>query len=71
MFFSSRILKEEKTFGLETLNCYKNFQKEALNVKNSLIKYLIDAYERNQKIIGYGAAAKGNTLLNYAGLKMT
>ena len=63
------ILQKEQFFRLESLGRYINFQKKALTIKNSFLKFLINSYENNKKIIGYGAAAKGNTLLNYAGIK--
>ena len=63
------ILQKEQFFRLESLDRYINFQKKALTIKNSFLKFLINSYENNKKIIGYGAAAKGNTLLNYAGIK--
>ena len=63
------ILQKEKVFQLESLHRYIDFQKKALKIKNSFLKFLINSYENNKKIIGYGAAAKGNTLLNFAGIK--
>ena len=38
-------------------------------IKNNLLKFLIHQKNNNKKVIAYGAAAKGNTLLNYAGIK--
>ena len=50
-------------------NIFKDFQEKASHVKYSLLKLLIKLKSENKKIIGYGAAAKGNTLLNFAGVK--
>ena len=51
------------------MDIYKNFQEKANKVKYDLIDFLIQAKKENRKVIAYGAAAKGNTLLNYAGIK--
>lgn len=63
------ILNMEKIAGLESLDAYKGFQKRAENTKVKLLEYLIKIKKENKKILGYGAAAKGCTLLNYSGIK--
>ena len=63
------ILKEEEDFGLKDINTYSNFQKEANKIKDELLLLLIKLKNSGKKVIAYGAAAKGNTLLNYAGIK--
>lgn len=62
-------LEEEKEFGLEDLKIYKNFQARANKVKNDFLSFLLEEKKKGKHIVGYGAAAKGNTLLNYAGVK--
>ena len=64
-----RILDEEKRFGISNLTTYENFQEKANIIKNNLIKLLVDLKSKNKKVMAYGAAAKGNTLLNYSGIK--
>lgn len=64
-----RILNEELESGLKDVNTYLNFQEQVINNKNELLKFLIRAKSEGKKVAGYGAAAKGNTLLNYAGIK--
>ena len=59
----------EQQNRLETASIYSNFQALSLKIKTSLMKYLLDAHDRGKIVVGYGAAAKGNTLLNYAGIK--
>lgn len=59
----------EQAAGLETLPAWVGFQSRAVAAKNSLLRYLLNEYEANRKVFAYGAAAKGNTLLNYAGIK--
>jgi len=63
------LLEEEKAFGLFDMKIYQNFQEKADKVKYDLIEFLIQQKRECKKVIAYGAAAKGNTLLNYAGIK--
>lgn len=63
------ILKQEKESGITDINFYPAFQSKAEQVKDELLKFLIDAKYKGIKISGYGAAAKGNTLLNFAGVR--
>ncbi len=65
----SNVINEEIKAGLFSKKIFKDFQEKASNVKYLLLKLLIKFKLENKKIIGYGAAAKGNTLLNYAGVK--
>ncbi|MEB3201256.1 MAG: class I SAM-dependent methyltransferase [Synechococcus sp.] len=62
-------LAAEKAAGLETPEAYRDFQSRAEAAKHSLLRFLLQARKQGQKVCGYGAAAKGNTLLNYAGVK--
>jgi hypothetical protein len=64
----NRLLEEEETFGLSTLHTYTGFQRYAEQIKQALIDFLIEQKRLNKLVIAYGAAAKGNTLLNYAGI---
>ena len=63
------ILKEEAHRGLQELSTYQGFQMRADRVKDDLLKFLIAQKRAGKQIAAYGAAAKGNTLLNYAGIK--
>lgn len=63
------LLKEEAKRGLQTINTYQNFQIRANKIKDDLLSFLIEQKRANKKVVAYGAAAKGNTLLNYAGVK--
>lgn len=65
----ARIKKEELDNRIETIDLYKNFQLRAESIKLKLIKYLYDCKINQERVVAYGAAAKGNTLLNYAGIK--
>ena len=63
------LLSSEKAHGLQSLSTYQNFQVKADSIKNSLLTFLIEQKLAGKSIAAYGAAAKGNTLLNYAGIK--
>ncbi len=63
------LASKEKQAGLTSEAYYSGFQGRAEKVKNEFLEFLLDAKKRGKKVIGYGAAAKGNTLLNFAGVK--
>lgn len=63
------LLAEEAQRGLQTLTPYQNFQARADKVKDDFLSFLIEQKRVGKKVAAYGAAAKGNTLLNYAGVK--
>lgn len=63
------LLEEEQSFGLFCMEIYQGFQEKANKVKYDLLAFLLQAKKENKKVVAYGAAAKGNTLLNYAGVK--
>lgn len=65
----AEMLAEEKRQGLLTLSTYLRFQARADQVKNGLLSFLIEQQFLGKSVAAYGAAAKGNTLLNYAGVK--
>jgi 2-polyprenyl-3-methyl-5-hydroxy-6-metoxy-1,4-benzoquinol methylase len=60
--------KEEADFGLQRLGTYSNFQRQADAIRDNFLHFLTEQKKCGKKVIGYGAAAKGNTLLNYAGV---
>lgn len=63
------VLKKEDLVGLGDLATYSAFQASADRVKDSLLAHLIERKHAGVRVAAYGAAAKGNTLLNYAGVK--
>jgi SAM-dependent methyltransferase len=63
------VLQKESSANLDKLEGYKGFQKKANRIKYDFLNFLLHAKAQNKKVIGYGAAAKGNTLLNYCGIK--
>ncbi|MBT8763356.1 methyltransferase domain-containing protein [Desulfohalobiaceae bacterium Ax17] len=65
----ARVLAEEKKQGLRELCTYQGFQARTDRVKDDFLVFLIEQKRRGRLVVAYGAAAKGNTLLNYAGVK--
>ena len=66
----NNLLNLEKKSGVTSLQYYLDFQNEANRIKNNLLKFLIKLKEENKSVVAYGAAAKGNTLLNFAGISV-
>lgn len=65
----ARILVRENSAGMTASHFYAGFQAKADLVKNDFMAFLIEAKRAGRKVAAYGAAAKGNTLLNYAGVR--
>jgi len=63
------MIAEESRHGLREIGTYRSFQAKADRVKNDLLQFLIEQKRAGKSVAAYGAAAKGNTLLNYAGIK--
>jgi len=63
------ILAFELGRGVQTLDYYSDIQPKAEEVKRKLLALLLDAKGKNESVAAYGAAAKGNTLLNFAGIR--
>ena len=64
-----KLLERELAAGMTTQKFYAGFQDKADRVKNDFLAFLIEAKYAGKTVAGYGAAAKGNTLLNYAGIR--
>lgn len=65
----ARQLQAEAAAGIETPAFYAGLQAAAEDIKHTLLRFLLDARRDNLKVAAYGAAAKGNTLLNFAGVR--
>ncbi len=63
------LLLRETQFGITHLDTYTAFQEKANRAKNDLLLFLLEQKRAGRSVAAYGAAAKGNTLLNYAGIK--
>lgn len=59
----------EETIGFGRLNHYRSFGPQVEETKHKLLSFLISAKQEGKRIVGYGAPAKGNTLLNYCGVR--
>jgi len=59
----------ESDSGFLTLDRYRGFGEQAKATKRKLLAFLVDAKQRGKRIVGYGAPGKGNTLLNYCGIR--
>jgi 2-polyprenyl-3-methyl-5-hydroxy-6-metoxy-1,4-benzoquinol methylase len=65
----SNLIAKEKSKGMATLEYYNGFQHKALKVKLDFIEFLVEQARAGKSVAAYGAAAKGNTLINYCGMK--
>ncbi len=63
------LIAREAAAGMKTEQYYADFQQRANRIKHDLLTFLIESRHQGKKVIAYGAAAKGNTLLNYAGVR--
>jgi hypothetical protein len=65
----SEVIENERRAGMRSLDVYRAFQARANRVKDDFLQFLIEQKRAGKRVAGYGAAAKGNTLLNYAGVR--
>lgn len=65
----ARQLQAELAAGVKTPEYYATLAPAAERIKHELLRFLLQAKADGKRVVGYGAAAKGNTLLNYAGVK--
>jgi hypothetical protein len=63
------LLNKEISRGFDTISYYEDFQNKADEIKYNVLQFLLKQKLDGRKVAGYGAAAKGNTLLNYCGIK--
>jgi SAM-dependent methyltransferase len=61
--------RREREVGLDRMETYSLFEEQVRRVKRDLLEFLIGAKRAGKSIVGYGAPAKGNTLLNYCGIR--
>lgn len=65
----AKVLQAERSADLGTLAGYRTLQPAAERIRNALLRYLLDCRDQGLTVAAYGAAAKGNTLLNFAGVR--
>ena len=63
------LLASEAAAGMRSAAYYAGFQERVLRVKNDFLSFLLTARAEGKRVVGYGAAAKGNTLMNFAGVR--
>jgi hypothetical protein len=63
------LLAQEERAGMRTAAYYASLAPAAEQIKHQLLRFLLQAKADGKRVVGYGAAAKGNTLLNYAGVR--
>ena len=63
------LLEREKRLGFESLEFYSDFAEKVKETKRKLVEFLIQAKREGKSVVGYGAPGKGNTLLNYCGIR--
>jgi hypothetical protein len=63
------LLEEEKDFGIGRLETYTSFTEKVKKTKQRILSLLIELKNNGKSIVGYGAPGKGNTLLNYCGIR--
>lgn len=60
---------KERDQGFDSLKCYFTFNEKVIETKRKLLEFLIRAKREGKSVVGYGAPGKGNTLLNYCGIR--
>lgn len=63
------LIDKENEYGLSNIDYYKGFGNKVKNIKWEVLNFLLEQKKTGKKVVAYGAAAKGNTLLNYCGVK--
>lgn len=63
------LLEKEEKFGIKNIDTYLNFDEKVKQIKKDLLEFLMKIKKEGKTIVGYGAPAKGNTLLNYCNIK--
>ena len=63
-----RVLAGEREYGLHEIDAYRRFAARTVETKCALLDFFVNTRRRGKRVVGYGAPAKGNTLLNYCGI---
>jgi hypothetical protein len=61
--------RKEDQAGISSIELYQGFQEQAEDIKNNFLSFLIKTKNNGYSVVGYGAAAKGNTLMNFSGVR--
>jgi SAM-dependent methyltransferase len=66
---AQQLLESERRDGLDDLGYYRSFAERVEQIRYSLLEFLIEQKKAGKRVVGYGAPGKGNTLLNYCGIR--
>ena len=66
---SKEMKQRERAAGFDRIETYRNFEEQVKETKRKLLAFLIEAKREGKTVAGYGAPGKGNTLLNYCGIR--
>jgi hypothetical protein len=66
---AKELLEKERSMGFESVEFYSSFEDQVRETKRALLDFLIKAKREGKSVVGYGAPGKGNTLLNYCGIR--
>ena len=64
-----KLIDKETAAGYDHLKLYRSFDEKVKKTKRAVLQFMIDAKREGRTLVGYGAPAKGNTLLNYCGIR--
>ena len=64
-----QLLEREKKLGMGNVEYYSEFEEKVKETKRKILSFLIDVKRSDKTVVGYGAPGKGNTLLNYCGIR--
>lgn len=65
----NELLLVEERHGMNMLSFYEHFQDRVISIRHKVMHFLLELADARKTIIGYGAAAKGNTMINYFGIR--
>jgi SAM-dependent methyltransferase len=66
---AQQLLDSERRDGLDDLGYYTSFAERVEQIRYALLQFLIEQKQAGKRVVGYGAPGKGNTLLNYCGIR--
>lgn len=64
------VLRTEEEAGLHSVDGYRELEPRTQKVRQDLLRFLLDCKAEGKRVVGYGAPGKGNTLLNYCGIRI-
>jgi SAM-dependent methyltransferase len=65
----AEVLRIEREAGLHEVSGYSKLRRRTESIRHALLRFLLDCHVEGKRVVGYGAPGKGNTLLNYCGIR--